>query len=163
MATPPILPSANGVDDNDDDNGNDPPSPSPRPPSPHALNHAGLLALIRQGGFSHQTTLRTLRLHPAWLCTIPPAHDETPLHAIVRTGNTRLLEIVLSEHAVGELDLRARDAQGQTVLAAARAAADTHPRMARRVEDLWAFEQEAHALAADAGRLLGDRAAQDRL
>ncbi len=143
------------------------PAPGPRPPSPHTIDHAGLLDLVSRAEFSHQTTLRVLRLHPEWLSTRPPADaaaaraGETPLHAVVRTGNLRLLEMLLAEHHL-ELDLAALDAQGQTVLAAARAVAGTHPRMARRVEDLRAFEEEAHALAADEGRLR-DRAAQDAL
>lgn len=140
----------------------EPPQQQPRPPSPHAVDHLGLLDLVRKGEFSHQTTLRTLRLHPEWLCAIPSGEAETPLHAVVRTGNLRLLEMLLSDTHL-PMDLDAPDTQGQTVLAAARAGKGAHPKMAQRVEDLRAFEAEAHALAADKGRLLGDQEAQDRL
>lgn len=88
-----------------------PDEPQPRPPSPHAVDHPGLLALISQGQFSHQTTLRTLRLHPDWLCSLPPtATTETPLHAVVRTGNLRLLEMLIAEHP-SELDLQVNQTQ----------------------------------------------------
>lgn len=148
-------------DDTDADTDPQPPQPSqPRPPSPHALNHAGLLALVASGEFSHQTTLRALRIHPEWLCTLPPEATETPLHAVVRTGNLRLLEMLLAEHPKA-LDLDARDGQGRTVWEVAMAGESQHPRMGARVEGLRAFEAGAYALCV-AGEL-SDTARQDAL
>lgn len=132
-----------------------------RPPSPTALDHQALLALIQQGEFSHQTTLRALRLQPERLCSLPPPPaTETPLHAVVRTGNLRLLEMLLAEHP-SAIDLGVRDAQGRTVLEVARDGKAVHPRMIARVEGLMAYETEAHALAAGLSR--GDEGDKDAL
>jgi len=78
-------------------------APFPHPPLPEDVTHAQLLSLIQSSLYSHEVVWHVLNdHHPEWLSSMPPGAEETPLHALVRTGNVRLLEMMLAEVQEGE-------------------------------------------------------------
>ncbi len=143
-----------------DDDGHAPSRLPAHPPAPGAVTHAQLLALIEDGKWSHEVVQHVLNdHHPEWLCTRPAGALATPFHALVLSGNVRLLRMLLAEGKT-ILDLDAPDAAGRTVRAAAEEVQDAYPGMYRKIRDLAAFEDEAHRLASSE---LGDDEAHARL
>ena len=73
-------------------------APPSHPPLPEDVTHAQLLSFVQSSLYSHEVVWHVLNdHHPEWLSSMPPGAEETPLHALVRTGNVRLLEMMLAE------------------------------------------------------------------
>src|SRR6056297_380562 len=68
------------------------------PPLPEDVSHVELLSLVEHKTWSHEIVWHVLHdYHPEWLSQIPAGGEETPLHALVRTGNVRLLKMLLAD------------------------------------------------------------------
>jgi hypothetical protein len=68
------------------------------PPLPEDVSHVELLSFVEHKTWSHEIVWHVLHdYHPEWLSQIPTGGEETPLHALVRTGNVRLLKMLLAD------------------------------------------------------------------